>query len=131
MRRVVFAVLVAALALPAGGCTRTSDGSIELTRPTLPRLSLPRLGFGSRRHQPAAFPAPPAPPVEAEVAAASPQPDQVRPSKRKPKPRLQRVAQAEKRRVVQADGSAPDLNRKGLYCHNETGESGRIKVVCE
>ena len=111
---IALATLGVALSL-AGGCTRTSDGSVVMRRPILGKL----LGFRKDEQEPArivpsrtAIPAPPA------VAAAAPS------ATRRPTLAVPSIGLVKKAPFRTVD---PD---KPLACANVKNASGRVRVVC-
>lgn len=116
-RIAVLAIAGAALA-PAAACTRTSDGSVVMSRP----LHMPAMpGFMRRdRHADAG----------ASVAAVSfpqaPQPHVERPRRVAAAPKL-RAWQVRTVRTPFASGRTA----QPLKCHNAPSDGGRVKVVCE
>lgn len=120
--------MLAALAccglLAAGGCTRTSDGSIEFQSnygmPELPSLFKRKTASGPVVIAPTAFPAPPPSPVE--IAAP-----------RKPQPAARKTAQRPRKPAAAQPPAqvAPALPTEPIACRNVTAASGRVKYVCE
>ena len=111
---IALATLGVALSLAAGGCTRTSDGSIVMRRPALGGL----LGF--RKDEQAARIVPsrtvqPAPPA---VAAAAPT------AARRPTVAVPSMPLVKNPPFRTVD---PD---KPLSCTNVKNASGRVRVVC-
>jgi hypothetical protein len=120
MRRTpLTAILVACAAGAAGGCTRTSDGSVVMTySPSLPHFLYrdrpeetvsPRERMASLDHFPAA------PGGDKALRRRKPPPQKLR---------------AWKVRTIETpfNSSASD---RALRCHNESSPDGRIRVVCD
>ena len=99
--------------LAAGGCMRTSDGSIEFR----PLGSAPGL-LSSEPLAVAAFP--PVPPIPASERPRKAPRKKTTPAKR------QTAVQTE---LAQAEPAAAPA--ASLFCHDVTQPSGRVKVVCE
>lgn len=126
MKSALAAALCCGLAL-TGGCTRTSDGSIEPVGISLP--SAPRLQSGSwwRWSRPAPevsdaqqFPAaPPEPAVEPDRKGTSRPVSRILPKG----PRLSLMT----RPIFQAGANQP---AKPLTCNTVTGAAGKTRVVC-
>lgn len=119
--RIPLAVLACCSLLAAGGCTRTSDGSVVMKNPPSLNLSVPSfMRFGTAREEPrpvataAAFPPPPAPP----------------PAARTTQRRVVPPVKAWKASGVRAPFKRSDPS-KPLTCRNEPGQGGRVKVVCQ
>jgi hypothetical protein len=114
---VVFVIVtVSCGAAATTGCTRTSDGSIVMRKPTL----LGRvLNFRNDDH--ASGPTTLGPPVYTQMSSVAP----TRPAKR----RLAPVAVPSMNLSKNAPFKRADPN-KPLACHNEKSASGRIRVVC-
>lgn len=120
--RIPLAAVGCCLLLAAGGCTRTSDGSVVMKNPPNLSLAVPSfLRFGGQDAEPeaqvaaATFPAAPKPAVQPVGSA---------PAKVLPPVRAWK-ATGVKAPFKRADPSAP------LTCRNETGGGGRVKVVCQ
>lgn len=116
--RIPVAALGCCALLAAGACTRTSDGSVVVQAPPGLAFAVPsylRSGGDGAQTQAAAFP--PAPPPAAQPVRSAP-------GRTVPQVRTWKVGgvQAPFRR---ADATAP------LACRNETGDGGRVKVVCQ
>ena len=108
----------------AGGCSRTSDGSIRMPEPYLARTVVPGVRVVKWRRQ-ELEPAPsvnsfPAPPAERLVEVEPERPAIVRRS-RPPTRRATLVREAEQR-------SDPD---RKVVCRDVTNSQGRFRVVCE
>ena len=120
--RIPAAVFGCCALLAAGACTRTSDGSVAMKTPPSLSLAVPsflRLGRKSSASETtvAAATFPPAPQPAAQTVRSAP-------GKVLPPVKAWKVGgvQAPFKR---ADPSAP------LTCRNETGDGGRVKVVCQ
>lgn len=118
--RVPVVALGCSALLAAGGCSRSSDGSVVVNAP-------PRLAFAV---PPYLRPDGTGSDVQATVASSSFPPPPAAPAVRG-KPR-KTVPSVETWKVAgvkppfeRADPEAP------LTCRNETGDGGRVKVVCE
>jgi len=113
---IAMAALGMALLVGASACTRTSDGSIVMRKPTF-------LGFGGND------PAPRSqldvgPPVYAEVAPVPARPAYRRPAPQQAKVTIPSMSIARNPPFKRAN---PD---KPLSCRNEKTSTGRIRVVC-
>lgn len=120
--RIPRAILGCCFLVAAGACTRTSDGSVVVETPPSLSLAVPSfLKFGGRGDKPettvatATFPPAPQPAV---------QPVRKAPAKVVPPVKAWKVG------GVQAPFKRADTNAP-LTCRNETGDGGRVKVVCE
>ncbi len=120
--RIPLTVVGCCALLAAGACTRTSDGSVVVKKPPSLSLAVPSfLKFGGNDAESemtvaaAAFPPAPQPAV---------QPVRTAPRKALPPVKAWKVGgvQAPFKR---ADATAP------LTCRNETGDGGRVKVICQ
>lgn len=105
--------------LASTGCTRTSDGSVVMDTPPMPRL------FASRSQQPADTP------DQTVMLTQLPPPSTPAPAQtpRRTKARAMPVA-GFKVQPVKApfERSNPE---QPLNCRNETSPQGRVKVVCQ
>lgn len=117
------------------GCTRTSDGSVQLQPMALP--AMPTLKFGEWpgfRRKPSTLATatqfPSAPQTQA-VAVVQPQP--VATTRRPARPAARSKARLKVPRIAVATPfkPAPTDDTKPLACRNETQPGGRIKVVCD
>jgi hypothetical protein len=112
---IIVATLGVALSL-AGGCTRTSDGSVVMRRPLFGKL----LGFRKDEQQARIVPSRTAQPLPSRAVAAGAAPSAVhRPIVEVPS--MQLVKNPPFRTVD------PD---KPLSCENVKNASGRVRVVC-
>ncbi len=121
--RIPAAVFGCCALLAAGACTRTSDGSVVVKTPPSLSLAVPsflRLGRKNSASETTAAAAtfPPAPQLAAQTVRSAPG------KKVLPPVKAWKVGgvQAPFKR---ADSTAP------LTCRNETGDGGRVKVVCQ
>jgi hypothetical protein len=127
-------MLACCAVLATSGCTRTSDGSIELNRlelaqpriPNLFRLRLP----GRRASQPApvqtaAAQFPRKPPAPQQMARTQPAPAKARPRPRRVTATVPPQPAASTNPATKAEPSKP------LVCRNDSQAAGRIRVVCD
>ncbi|MCV0395856.1 MAG: hypothetical protein K5872_06315 [Rhizobiaceae bacterium] len=119
MSRSVLVLLPAAMMLatvPLAGCTRTHDGSIVPVYQTkvvrtgaLPRVAIART------------PTEPGPRVAERIFPAQP-------ARAEPPPRRQ-IARTQRRPAARPAAAQPSP-RVALACREETGTTGRVRVVC-
>jgi hypothetical protein len=132
--RLATVLLACCAVLATSGCTRTSDGSIELNRlelaqPKIPNLLKLRLP-GWRASQPAPMQSaaaqfPRKPPAPQQVARTKPAPAQTRPRPRRVTATVPPQPAANTSPATKAEPSKP------LVCRNDSEAAGRIRVVCE
>jgi hypothetical protein len=120
------AVLLALLLAASGGCTRSSDGTIEpVVKLDVPVYSVPPIGGWKVRNRPAEIRASRFPPPPSRPAAVA------RAEREKA---LRRYARAKLPRMKVVAPVAPakaDAAAKPLTCTNVKNAAGRVKVVCE
>lgn len=118
---------LAAMVLALGGCTKTSDGSIEPIYPVpMPGYNFAALGnvWGKKEPEASNFPAQPAGPKVAAPPARA-------------KGRKIRAANASVPKFSIATkplfepARQPETKAPPLACRNETSKTGRVKVVCQ
>ena len=102
----------------AAGCTRTSDGSLEMKRPTLSFGNL--LGSGSDDDAAVVVPSRTLPPITSQPVPA-------RLSANRAKPAVPKVSVPA---LTIAKNPPFKPAGKALTCRNTTSPAGRVKVVC-
>ncbi|EHK58117.1 hypothetical protein MAXJ12_06335 [Mesorhizobium alhagi CCNWXJ12-2] len=125
-------MLACGAVLATSGCTRTSDGSIELNRlelaqPRIPNLFKLRLP-GQRASQPA-----PVQTAAAQFPRKPPAPQQmarIRPAPAKARPRRVTATVSPKPAASTNPANKAEPS-KPLVCRNDSQAAGRIRVVCE
>lgn len=120
MRAAGFSVTVLGVAMLAAtaGCTRTSDGSLEMRRPSLGRL------FGSAREEEPAVTVP-----SRTLPSATSQPLPARLSADRPRSAVPNVS-LPSLAIAKNPPFKPSPSGKPLSCVNSKTPDGRIKVVC-
>lgn len=132
--RISIVILLCGSLAAGSGCTRTSDGTVQLkpmALPAMPTLKFGALpGFGRKQSTLQTATRFPGPPPQETVAAQQEQPAA---AARRPPRRTNRSdarIKAPRIAVMQPFKPAPTDDAKPLTCHNQTEAGGRVKVVC-